>query len=1101
MCLKELFNQICKAAKWTRAVMFICLFNFIFFTANAQSTTNWGKLQSDKYKSLQDNFGNPDMIYAPFLYWFWDEPLNREKIRSMTHEIVKQKFNPGYIFAHTSMADLLSTTPGLEKAMEPHPSLPDKEWLSQEWFDALKDVVEITKAANAYVTYADEFMWPSGRANGRVIKQHPELHNSNLDFSVIDVQGGESVDLPESFFTVVAKTSKKTGKDEFIYASSKEAFVPSGLVVEDMYKKNSLGQTITVEKPWLKEISVMTTCWFGETKTGFTLEARVNGPDGRLISKKYFSPGLHEYDRPTLEIPEVFPGGTRLYIALIPEEGLIAGELGWWYRSGDVYPGGNSYKNGESQSESDFYINMIYRTAMPVNKSLAKSPYFETEIKSSSLKLIGEGKTFTWTAPKGDSWRVYSFTRKDGGSVNYLDEHLASAFIEIAHKPYFDKLGEYMNSVIPGAICDNEGGFGVLPWSTQLPVRYRDSTGNDIRIMMPLLIDKDAEGKFAKARFDYLETVTELYTSYFGEVNDYLQKKGLYYVSNFWEESLQWITSGVGDLMKMQRRFSMPGTDALTLKIFDPHDLAESHSVAAFESRRLECEFMGAGGWGDLTMKNFKTGINSTVAMGASHIVLHALFMARQQKGNVWVPDYYDELPMWPYIHVWTDFVRRTSYINSQGNVAPDVLLLNPLSSAWVLSGNPEEIWGPPSGNVNLLDNMYDKKVQEINHIYSEAMRQMYKYRIEYLIADGHYMNLMKLNGEELQYGDFHFKTVVIPPMVVMPVNVAEKLVDFAKAGGIVYALGELPTGSTDNGMNDRKILKLMKELERQPGFKHIKDGIIAEMKDPSTKLKSRINFISGEFDMVQKHRYADGRHFFWLANNSDEYRKSEVEITGIQGLASIWDCETGEIKEIASDKKGGDSRLGISFKPNEAYWLVIDPEKPMKSSVSMPVMVKEENILLTLDGEWKISIDPDVQPKLEFPAKVSDSLIGNGIKRNLSLWDKWNEVPGNFSGLLDYTKTFMLDETPGEVIIDLGEVYHFAQVWVNNEDLGTKLWPPHNFTTSALKKGSITIRIRVGNLVNNNYDMKPGIDSFGRYLSESLSFSGLKGPVSLKVK
>jgi len=1111
MSVKKLFNSICRATKWISALILICLFSSILFTANAQSTTNWGKLQTDDYRSLQDNFGNPDMIYAPFLYWFWDEPLNREKIRKMTHEILKQGFNPGYIFAHTSMADLLSSTPGLEDAMEPHPSLPDEEWLSQEWFDAVKDVVEIAKAANAYVTYADEYMWPSGRANGRVIKQHPELYNSNLGFSVTDIPGGESVDLPESFFTVAAKTAKTKAKDEFVYASSRETFAPSGLVVEDMYGRKSLGQTIKVEKPWLKEVSIMTTCWFGETKKGFTLEARLNSPDGRLVSQKYYGPGLHEYDRPSLEIPEIFPGGTILYIGMIPDVGLIAGELGWWGKKGDVYIEGEAYKNGESRDENDLdcYINLSYKTrglnesadAASRNPRGANHPYFENEIKSSSLKLIGEGKGFTWTAPKGDSWRVYTFTRKDGSSVNYLDERLASAFIEIAHKPYFEKLGDYMSSVIPGAICDNEGGFGPLPWSTQLPVRYKNATGNDIRVMMPLLIDKDVEGKFAKARFDFIETVSDLYSSYFGEVNDYLQKQDMYYISNFWEESLQWITSGVGDLMKMQRRFSMPGTDALTLKIFDPHDLAESHSVAAFEGRRFECEFMGAGGWGDLTMKNLKTGINATTAMGANHMVLHALFMARNQKGNVWVPDYYDELPMWQYMQVWTDFVRRTSYINSQGNVVPDVLLINPLSSAWVLSGNPEEIWGPSSGNVNLLDNMYDKRVQEINHVYSDAIRQMYKYRIEYLIADGHYMNLMNLNGKELLYGDFRFKTVVIPPMVVMPLHVAEKLVDFAKAGGTVYALGELPTGSTDNGMNDRKMLKLMKELNRQGSFKHLKDGIVAEMKDPSTKLKSQINFISGGFDMLQKHRCADGRHFFWLANNSDETRNCEVEITGIQGLASIWDCETGMINEIASDKKGSDLRLSISFKPNEAYWLVIDPEKPIKPAVSMPEMVKEEKILLTLDGEWNISIDPDVQPNLEFPFKVSNNLIEDGIKRNLSLWDKWEEVPGNFSGLLDYTKTFNIDEAPGEVTIDLGEVYHFAQVWVNGEDLGVKLWSPHNFTTLALKKGTNTIRIRVGNLVNNNYNMKPGIDSFGRFLSEFSSFSGLKGPVRLKVK
>ena len=36
------------------------------------------------------------------------------------------------------------------------------------------------------------------------------------------------------------------------------------------------------------------------------------------------------------------------------------------------------------------------------------------------------------------------------------------------------------------------------------------------------------------------------------------------------------------------------------------------------------------------------------------------------------------------YMHLWTDFARRASYINSMGTAVPDVLLYNPLESAWI---------------------------------------------------------------------------------------------------------------------------------------------------------------------------------------------------------------------------------------------------------------------------------------------------------------------------------------------------------------------------------------------------------------------------------
>ncbi len=47
---------------------------------------------------------------------------------------------------------------------------------------------------------------------------------------------------------------------------------------------------------------------------------------------------------------------------------------------------------------------------------------------------------------------------------------------------------------------------------------------------------------------------------------------------------------------------------------------------------------------------------------------------------------------------------------------------------------------------------------------------------------------------------------------------------------------------------------------------------------------------------------------------------------------------------------------------------------------------------------------------------------------------------------------------------------------------VGAKLWPPHRFPTDAFKPGKNEIQIRVGNLVNNNYN-KP-------------TPSGLLGPV-----
>lgn len=1047
--------------------------------------TTWGDLQTDTYEQVKQEFSNPDMIYAPYLFWFWDEPLNREKIQKMAGNMLEQRFNLGYIHGRISMYELLKNTPGLEHAMTPNQGLPDDEWMTEKWLTSIDDIVKMAKEKKAYVGYNDEYMWPSGQAKGRVVDGHPELCYEFLTFAVKDVKPGETVELPESFFTMAARLENGTDTIKYKYTSLEDNIPPSGLLAYDVKGVKSLGQTLTVKEPWLSEVSVMTTFFFTRTKSGFTVEVRENGPEGRLINSKYFPEGQYEDDKPTVAINEVLPTGTRIYVGLIPDKPIYDGDIAWWYKKGDLYDEGNAYIDKKLLSGVDFQVKQFYKYEKP-----SGDPYYEAIIKSSTIKMIGEGKGFMWTAPSDGSYRVYTFVKNTGGSVNYLDKRGAERFIELAHKPYVDKFGlAELQAVMPGCICDNEGGYGSLPWSIQLPKYYKEKTNNDIRMMMPIVIDRDAEGKFAKARYDYMDVVSDLYTDFFGTMNDYLQQKDIYYVSNFWEESLQWVARCVGDLMKMQRRFSLPGTDALTMKIYDPHDLMESHSVAAFENRRLELEFMGAGGWGDLTPKNLKAGVNSVVAWGASHIVPHGTFLCRNLRGNVWTPDYYTQLPMWNYLHLWTDFIRRASFVASQGNVAPDVLIINPLSSAWVLWGNSKDLWGPQGGNVTVLNNLFDPEVREINRVYSEALRDLAFNRIEYLVADKYYMDKMSVSDDMLEYNDFRFKSVILPPMAVMSLTMAEKLVEFAENGGRVYALGQLPKGSIEKGMNDMEMTEMMEKLQKQANFKQLTNGLVAELKSPSTQLRSHIKFISGEFDMLQQHRIVDGRHFFWLANNGDKEVISEIEILGITGKVSKWNCENGNIQSVCSKSVGANEQVRLKFLPNEGFWLVIDPTVSSEGKMEEYAVKK---VLKELDGQWVVSLPRDVQPELENPVSYPKTIA----PKQLVDWKNWKELPSNFSGIIDYELKFHLDEVPDSVLLDLGCVNHFAQVWINNQDCGSRLWAPYQYSVTNLKRGENVIRVRVGNLVNNNYDMQYECSLLGRYAPVETTYSGLMGPV-----
>jgi hypothetical protein len=105
-------------------------------------------------------------------------------------------------------------------------------------------------------------------------------------------------------------------------------------------------------------------------------------------------------------------------------------------------------------------------------------------------------------------------------------------------------------------------------------------------------------------------------------------------------------------------------------------------------------------------------------------------------------------------------------------------------------------------------------------------------------------------------------------------------------------------------------------------------------------------------------------------------------------------------------------------------------------------------------------------------------------VEKPLEDWQGW--AGAKFSGLMDYTKSLEVNEVGRAMFLDLGKVCHAAEVWVNGESVGAKLWGPYVFDVSkALRPGQNQIRVRVANLINNSYD--------------DIQESGLFGPVTLQ--
>lgn len=132
------------------------------------------------------------------------------------------------------------------------------------------------------------------------------------------------------------------------------------------------------------------------------------------------------------------------------------------------------------------------------------------------------------------------------------------------------------------------------------------------------------------------------------------------------------------------------------------------------------------------------------------------------------------------------------------------------------------------------------------------------------------------------------------------------------------------------------------------------------------------------------------------------------------------------------------------------------------------------------LAGEWTISLaKAEAYPHFQEWGKVTalPNMSGpDGLPR--------------FTGTFRYETEFEWDETANGALLDLGEVYETAEVWLNGEHIGVRICPPYRFEINGLlKKGNNKLVIEVTNtLVKEQRDF---LSSFAQQEP-----SGLIGPV-----
>lgn len=279
-------------------------------------------------------------------------------------------------------------------------------------------------------------------------------------------------------------------------------------------------------------------------------------------------------------------------------------------------------------------------------------------------------------------------------------------------------------------------------------------------------------------------------------------------------------------------------------------------------------------------------------------------------------------------------------------------------------------------------------------------------------------------------------------------------------------------------------------------------EAVIYEDVDP-TELMSALG-IAPDIDYEDKAFYTlDYTHyekgdvdFYFVVNTTGNWLSRNVHFRQQDKVPQIWDPVTGQITQVGIyEQKEDQLSLPLTLAPYESKFVTFAPgnsknhfsqivgaglHPPKMRFVEGGIEIWEEGIFVLSEEEGSHEIHGGVHEKeidgaweVFFPEGWGAP--EKAVFPELKSWTT-SDVEGikYFSGTARYEKQFIhalhpTDHAGAKTYLDLGDLSHVAEVWLNDERLGITWSKPYRFdVTDLLRPGINTLRVEVANTWSN---------------------------------
>ncbi|WP_379146157.1 glycosyl hydrolase [Paenibacillus sp. sgz500992] len=578
-----------------------------------------------------------------------------------------------------------------------------------------------------------------------------------------------------------------------------------------------------------------------------------------------------------------------------------------------------------------------------------------------------------------------------GYYLDTMNPEAVNKFIELGYAP-FDRLSAHFGTNIQGVFTDEPGlmihdGFSgveamktsvdhleeslpgvILAWTRNLPERFEQHCGYSLLSHLGSLLFQ-VEDTSHKVREDYYAALTHWYIdAYHRGLSSWCEARGLAYIGHTLEEPIWGQARSQGNQTQVLREFDYPGVDYLQAGIGtkeNPYRILSvkcASSVAHIEGKnRVICEAFGASDHG-YSMRQRRLDANFMAFLGVNLFIPHAFYFSFEgyRKTDFPQTEFY-HAPHWDHYKAFADYIARLSFMGSIGHHNARILLLSPVHTVYQeMFDNGRAELKPASDVLHAL--LSDRLIRnQLDYDYADDSQ------IQSSFAEQGHLTFTKSQEK--------YRAVILPRMKVMSVASAAKLNKFVDQGGLLIAIGEVPSDSF-NQTDDPELNKYLNPLFPQSGEEewHVygqgKTLLLSEPKvtaDDARYLCEQLRQFPGVDQVTERWfipetekervivtcRWVEGEQYFWMMNWSEETAEIQC-LTQPMERVEEWKLENGE-RILLTQRESNEFRLV----PGELRIVRIvnsDPGKMLEGLYSL-----EKTILLPSSWGFKLE-DPNVK-------------------------------------------------------------------------------------------------------------------------------------------